>query len=1444
MALQRNYLILISLILLINAQAQFLHRKVRQLQTSEVTASPQEVSFIGQSHITFSGISSTSDIQKVELSNNQQTIELQILQIYPNSVLCQFQGGFNGVFQGIITLKNGQTIQAANQITSTVRVNSISPSQGNSNGGVLLTVYGFGFSYDTTQMQVLIGSVGCDILTSTDTQIQCVTRSAQNLVNQSGIVVVTSNNLLSQSADLTQTTYTFVNIQQQPSVTAIQSQDGNFYRGYTYSIIGSNLLADKISTLLFIGNRNIQYQQTSTGLQFVVPQDLSSTSNSLIVFVGSNGSSAPYQFQVKVELDKLYCQDPSGNLMIRQYGNLFFAASIKGLAPSSQIQIQYDQGNNRMIEFEQNNNGIAVYTSLDYNQMPSQVTQLIVDGQNILNQPIKINVNPNSNYLNVDFDISSDSSTFTLTLKPNQQFPDLQIYNILILDSNWQIIDNMKQISGNTFSFNKYSQKNRIYFHICSDAGEASFYPSSSDQFYLPQPTVTMLPYNQNVQTGDILKFQITPSNQNVLYSMNVLCHNGNMNNSTDTNLDDYSVSGKDVYQILPSTQDGDIFGYQFPTILQRNLATSHTCDIIIAVTNPLNVKKSQQADQINQESNTFVSQFLQQQDGHQINGGNYYPFNDIGSNQIFNSYFIELFLKAVTPVKQSSYVLSVEPQNLSAYGGETVIITGNNFQTSQNTGIQTTKVSFLGVDCQVISLTNTQIKCISGQSQYYDPSHIQQTKIILGQEFAFMFTHVNYVFNYSDKVQMRYVQNDLINGNQFQSIPLGLGLNLDLGKIFQSDQLNFDTINVDGYLSFQTSKDLSITINLLSGKGIFSLGSQDIRINSNFDVQINKLNILKVRSYGQKLQKYNYSLLSQVSPLSTSIILNENPVYLQKGAQIVVLATTQNDVNEVFQVDSVSGNSVLLTTPVQNLHTNIQETLTQKNGQKQNLSINVPVLQTSRNVQISIGESEPRIGILDDIQDTRVNIPYLVIINNLVNSFVNVSAPSSQSSNQYVEFKNIQSSVIQAYDDLVFNGDTFQNSYIIRPNNSNTLKTISINFKLFEGNFLQAGVSITRYFYYTTPAVPSSQNFSNNIIVSSNSCLDTMIESTQIISMEQNVCFSTNYFSTQLSPHNIRTQSLAFTVLNLSQSVFQNQNNAFRNPAGYKLILESDNQKQTKFFIVANSISNATKFTPNIITMQYRDEGFVQSQLQQFELQGFSNTPQDSLVGFQSYVNGINLIESFNVVSDISQNSSFFQQNNQSQGFILIDSDGSLTGQTQNVFSANLVRPQLSCTQNAQHYFCSKQIGIITAKASNWNKYPQDYNCYQLSGEQTLVSGQMFNNQGTFVAVLEDITEFQFVEQQDNSKPMLPCYFELNPLYFQDTSKGYIVKYKQDVSNLKVKLQLEMGYNGIDILPVNNLNVETCQHGDYQIVSDGILVCIKNKDGQMFNISVSLQTQ
>ncbi|KAL4482266.1 hypothetical protein ABPG72_018047 [Tetrahymena utriculariae] len=240
----------------------------------------------------------------------------------------------------------------------------------------------------------------------------------------------------------------------------------------------------------------------------------------------------------------------------------------------------------------------------------------------------------------------------------------------------------------------------------------------------------------------------------------------------------------------------------------------------------------------------------------------------------------------------------------------------------------------------------------------------------------------------------------------------------------------------------------------------------------------------------------------------------------------------------------------------------------------------------------------------------------------------------------------------------------------------------------------------------------------------------------------------------------------------------------------------------------------------------------------------GFSNTSQNSLIGFGFYINGINLIQSFNVVSDNSQTSYFFLQNSLSQGFILIDSNGSLTGQIQSIFIANLVRPQLSCKQNTQKCTCSKQIGVITAKASNLNKYPQDYTCFELSGGQTLVSGQIFNNYGTFVTVLEDITEFQFVQQQDNSKQMLPCYFDLSPLQFQDTNKGYIVKFKQNMSKLNVKLQLEIRYFSIDLQPVNNLNVKNCQHGDYQIVSEGILVCIKSKEGQMFNISVSLQNQ
>ncbi|EAR96741.2 IPT/TIG domain protein (macronuclear) [Tetrahymena thermophila SB210] len=1425
--------LIVGLILLFTLRAQLIQENLsenrfwknakRMLQASASIA-PSEVSSFTKSHLTFNGISSPQDVTKIELFNSVATIQIQIEQVYSDSILGMLDRGNQGLFKGRITYKNGNYIETNNNLAIQTKINSIYPKQGNYQGGVLLTIQGQGFGYQDPDNQVLIGDAQCVILSYSENQIQCVTLVAWKLLNQKRNVVLKRNNVVSITENNANTEYTFIKVENVPSITKMYTSSGQYTRNSIVQIEGTNLLIDGLQTQLFIGNSSIQYAKTNAGLSFVLPDIFTSQVQNLVIFVDQNGSTQPQQFQVS---SLIYCLNPDNTLYLQDGYSLQLLAQLSGVSEQSKVQIFYD---NQKPKAQADIVSLGYFYKFDQvPQIPTQILNITIDNQNILSSPIKL-ISSNS-YFQLSYNVithPSDANYFQIQITPNQQTQNLVIQNLLILIPSINFIDELVQEGTYTYKYKKLSQQFQIIsFYICTNQGSARYVPTDTSMLFNLN-SIQMLTKNQQPQTGDIIQFLIPSVKKNQLYCMKVTCPNG-------YSYKDYYygwIYQQDSYFVTPLSQNGDVYSFSFPTIVQRLKGYKDTCDISIEAIDT-NFAYSKQLNDISYlENNFFTSLFLSEPN---VTSTSYMQ----GIGQVTKSLSLQVFKDAVTPQKQRIYVQSIQPKILSAFGREQVVITGNNFLQNNNT-ISSIQVKILGVNCDIQSVTNTQINCISGVKTSYNS--LDTTSVSVGNDQALMLDHAMYSFDLNEKefsnLNSQFV--DQINLN----IPFNLQLILDVGQ-YQGNSINFNYTNIDGRLTLNSSRDLNITFQSIQTKtkGYLSFGTIDKRFTSNCNVTIGSLGYVQLNAYGRDVGNYNYTLVKSISPQQNVIEVQESLVNLKKGNKIMILATSLEENNEELVVEEVKYNKIKVSTPVVSNHQNTIQNAKLQNGNNFQYSIQVPIIQTDRNLRIT--------GInglwFNEIFDTRVESQnYGVTLNNAVNSYILVQS-------SYFGFNNITSSALlytSATSSNTISAGQLLNSFIIV---SNKLNLISLTCDKFNNNFIQGGIQFGNANGITERKSNNNTEFLNNVLVASQTCI--IIKYPLPIQMSSNICFSFQYFTNFLYIHSIQSDDLALAALDIRQALVQYQYKDFDQTHEESIYaIQPSKQNHTRFLVVANSIQSNLQNSPVLFVNDYPKYNYTLSNLYDFEVQGFNQsnlTIQYQNPNQSASQNFISVIDIYNFRSDIPKNTVLFNDtlSDPTKGLVLVDRDGSLTGKVQSILSSNLASPNLSCSLNDQNLnSCSTLIGVMTVQYVN--AYG-NYMCqqYQPSNFAVLFNGQQYTPNVTqinnaLVTPLQQTASFKFVKNLSGEE-FIPCFFAIETRYLSNGGLGFIAKYSVDTSKLqKIQIYLQNRDYVLQNASQNQLDISTCKHGQYYIQPDGIQFCIKYLDGLLYRYWVVLQVK
>ncbi|KAL4462191.1 hypothetical protein ABPG73_018936 [Tetrahymena malaccensis] len=1387
------------------------------------TIAPSEVSSFTKSHLTFYGINSPQDVTKIELFNSISTIQVQIEQIYSDSILGMLNRGYQGLYKGRITFKNGYSIETNNNLAIQAKINSIYPKQGNYQGGVLLTILGQGFGYQDPENQVLIGEAQCTILSYSENQIQCITQTAWKLLNQKRNVILKRKNIVSITDNAANTEYTFINVDKKPSITKMYTSSGQYFRNSVVQIEGTNLFVDGLQTLLFIGNNSISFAKTDSGLSFSVPEVSANQVQNLIIFVDQNGSTQPQQFQLT---NQIYCLNPDNTLYLQDGYSVQLLAQIPGVSQQSQVQIIYDN-QKPQAKADIVSQGY-IYKFDQVPQIPTQILNITIDNQNILNNPIKL-ISSNQTF-QLSFQIithPSDSNYFQVKITPNQQTSNLVIQNLLILIPSINFIDELVQDGINTYKYKKLnSQFQTIYFYACTNFGSARYVPTDTNNlFKLSQ--IQMLTNNTQPQTGDVIQFLIPSINKNQRYCMKVTCPNGY------SYKDYYSgwIYQYDKYFVTPFSQNGDLYSFKFPTIFQRLKGFKDTCDLSIEAVDP-NFAYSKQLDDLKYlEDITFKQIFLQEPN---VTSTSYLP--GIGYNT--KSVSLQVFQDAVTPQKQKIYVLSIQPKVLSAYGREQVVITGNNFLQNNNT-ISTIQVKLSGVNCEIQSVTNTQINCISGVKTNYSP--LDTTSVSVGNDQALMLDHIMYSFDLNDnefqKLNSQFI--DQLNLN----IPYNLELILDLGK-YQGNNIYFNNTSIEGRLILNSSRDLNVKFQQIESKlsGFLSFGTINKRFTSNCNITIGSQRSVQLNAYGSDIGNYNYTLVNNITVSQNLIEVQESQVQLKKGNKIMILATSQEESNEELIVEDVQYNKIKVSTPANSNHQNTIQNTNLQNGNSFQYAIQVPIIQTDRNLRI-LGVTYLQ---FDEIFDVRVESQNSSIqLNNAVNSYILVQS-------SYWGFKNISSCVLQytSFNSSSITGTQLLNSFVVTSNKANK---ISVVCNKFNNNFIQSGIVFGNPNGIIENNNINNIEFLNNALVASQTCI--IIKYPLSIKMSQNICFSFQYLTNFLYIHSVQSDDLALAALDIRQALIQYQYKDFDQTFEEGIYaIQPQKQNRTKFLVVANSIQSNIQSSPALFVNDYPKYNYTLSNFYDFEVYGFNQnnlTIQYQNPNQGASQNFISVIDFSNFKSDIPKNTVIFNDtlSDPTKGLILVDRDGSLTGKVQSILSSNLASQNLSCSLNDQKInSCSSLIGVMTVQYVNaqgsymcQQQQPNDF-AVIFNGQQYIPSVTQINN--ALVTPLLQTASFKFVKRLTGEE-IIPCFFAIETRYLTIGDLGFIAKYNVDTSKLqKIQVYLKNRNYTLQNASQNQLDSSSCIHGQYYIQADGIQFCIKQLDGLLYRYWVVLSVK
>ncbi len=178
-------------------------------------------------------------------------------------------------------------------LTSTAALSSVSPTTIGTNGGVLLTITGNGFSSNINNVQVNVGTSSCTVVQSTPDQIQC-TAPAQGINGSPVAISVTSNGVIFPST-LSLTYSTAIT----PTISSVSPTSGSASQLLT--ITGTNFISGQTSVL--VGDVPCTVASVSTTSITCTVGSSPAGSQPVVLKVNSTGNSnSNVQFQYALQV--------------------------------------------------------------------------------------------------------------------------------------------------------------------------------------------------------------------------------------------------------------------------------------------------------------------------------------------------------------------------------------------------------------------------------------------------------------------------------------------------------------------------------------------------------------------------------------------------------------------------------------------------------------------------------------------------------------------------------------------------------------------------------------------------------------------------------------------------------------------------------------------------------------------------------------------------------------------------------------------------------------------------------------------------------------------------------------------------------------------------------------------------------------------------------------
>ncbi|CAF3091006.1 unnamed protein product [Rotaria socialis] len=232
-------------------------------------------------------------------SNTHVTINgtsCNVTSITNSTILCQISGVAAGNYSILVSIDGVGNAVSAARLISTAALSSVSPMTIGTNGDVLLTINGNGFSSNINNVQVNVGSSSCSIVQATQNQIQCIAPARGSNGSPAAISVISNGISFLSTLSLTySTTIT-------PTISSVSPTSGSASQLLT--ITGTNFVSNETSVV--VGNVPCAISSVSTTSITCTVGSSPAGSQPVIVQVTSAGNSnSNVQFQYALQVNSV-----------------------------------------------------------------------------------------------------------------------------------------------------------------------------------------------------------------------------------------------------------------------------------------------------------------------------------------------------------------------------------------------------------------------------------------------------------------------------------------------------------------------------------------------------------------------------------------------------------------------------------------------------------------------------------------------------------------------------------------------------------------------------------------------------------------------------------------------------------------------------------------------------------------------------------------------------------------------------------------------------------------------------------------------------------------------------------------------------------------------------------------------------------------------------------